>query len=234
VSMLVWGIEWQLALADRRGIAFRVLGALVLAFVIATGALPGAVGHAALVVLFVGYGLLRSALEILRDHESGIGRRVLSGGISPPSYLLQKAGASTALSLFGLLPALAVVVLSLGAAPLEVLVCLGALVVSLWVASVLGVVIGAVSRSATEVLLLGGVTLALLLHMSGVFHNPTPDGLAAVLEAPAPFRLLHEAFVALSSNEAIAGGPAAAAWAVVLPTLVGLFAPRLAAMPARG
>jgi hypothetical protein len=232
--MLVWAVEWQLASANRRGMAFRVIGALVVALVITTGAVPNGVGHAALVALLVGYGLLRSAIEVLGDEQSGIERRVLSAGVSPAGYLLQKAGASAALSLLGLLPAVAIVALSFRMSPVEILLALGALAVSLWTASVLGVVIGTVSRSGSEVVLLGVVTLLLLLHMSGVFHTPTPDGLAAVLEQSAPFRLLHEALVSTTSGSAIGGGAAAAAWAVLVAALAGFFAPRLTAFPARG
>lgn len=231
MNALVWSVEWQRSAADRRGMAFRVVGALGIAAVIATGALPDGAASAAFAALFVGYGLLRSATSIFRDEQSGLAGRVLGGGVGPSSYLLQRAAASASLSLVGLLPALGVVGLSVRPSVVPILVALGVIAVSLWVACVLGVVIGAVSTTATEVLVLSGVTLVLLLHVSGVFHTPEPEGIGALLEGASPFGALHQAFAMTESGGPIAGLRATVVWAVLLPVAVAFSAPRLTASP---
>ena len=118
-------------------------------------------------------------------------------------------------------------------APLPaILVAFAAMAVSLWIACVLGVVIGEISETATEALVMSGGALILLLHMSGVFTTPAPDSLGALLEGASPFCALHDAFLVIGSGGAIGGGPAAAGWAVVLPIIVGLSAPRLTTLSA--
>lgn len=224
---LVWGVQWRMALADRRGLWLRVLLPLGLILVAFTGAFPVGSGCAACVTLFLGLGMLETALPLLRDERSGLAARVIRGGISPASYLLQRAGAAAVLVLAALLPALLVIAMAARASVVETLTAAGALVLTLWIASVLGALLGAVSRSVVEALMVGGVVLVLLLHMSGVFHTPSPEGLGAGLEGMSPFRVLHESFTEMAAGGSVGGALAAVVWAVLLPVAVGLLAPRL-------
>ena len=230
---LVFQIEWRLALADPRALAFRVLTPLAVVVIIATGALPAGAVASTYVILFLGSGLLRAAESVIEEGRSGLARRVVRGGIPSASYLLQRAAAVAVTTMTFLLPALAVVALSVRAAPLDALVALAALALSLWIACVFGVLVGAVSNSMMEGLVLGGVAFALLLHVSGVFRTPEPNGLGAALEEGSPFRLVHEAFARMGSGGAAGGAFASAAWAVLLPPLAGVLAAKLTARSAR-
>lgn len=233
MSALVWGMEWRLALVNRRDLALRVVGPLSLVVVFTTGALSAEVAPAACAALFAAIGILSTAVPLRRDLRSGLSRRALRGGIAAPRYLLQRAAASGALALVSLLPALAVVAASLGASARGAAIGLAALAVSLWVASLLGVLLAAGSRSGTELLALTVVALALLLHMSGAFHTPPAEGYGALLEGAAPFRMLHESLVAMPTDDPVAGVVGAVAWAVALPAFVALLASRLTGYPPR-
>jgi hypothetical protein len=227
VSPLVWGVEWKLALADRRALALTAVLPLALVTVIYTEALSGPAGRALCVALFLGLAMLRTSLPLLRDERTGLAARVMRGGVSSASYLLQRAAAGAALILLSLIPSLVVVAIAVRASVVEALIALAALAVTLWIASLLGVLLGAVSKSTSEILLVSAVLLVALLHVSGVFHTPAPDGLGEALEGVSPFRMLHEAFVEMSTGGRVNGAFAAVAWAVLLPTVVGLLAPRL-------
>lgn len=229
MGVIVWGLEWRLALSRKRDLTLRIVAPLSLVLVVATGAVPAAVGAASYVVLFVAFGVLGTALRLLRDGEEGITSRVVRGGVSPKSYLLQRAAVGAVLAFVQLLPAALVAAAFLNASTSEVLIALVALAGSLWIGSLLGIVVAAVGRSGTEVTVVCGVGLVLLLHMSGVFHAASPAGLGGMLEAASPFRALHEAFVTMVAGGAERGGLAAAAWALALPVLVGSLAPRLTA-----
>jgi hypothetical protein len=233
VNALVWGLDWRLTLAGRRSLAFWVLVPLALVVVIATAALPAAWGIAAYSTLFIGSGLLRAALPVFVDTRSGLTGRVLRGGVSPASYLLQRAAAAAATTLLCLLPAACVVALSMRAAVPEMLIAVGGLAVSLWITGLAGAIVGTVSESTTEVMVLGGVLLVVLLHMSGVFRTPGPGTLGALLENSSPFRAMHEALASMASGGAVSGGLAVVAWAALLPMGAGLAASNLLARPKR-
>ncbi|MDH3422659.1 MAG: hypothetical protein OEN00_06680 [Gemmatimonadota bacterium] len=229
MASLVWGLEWRLALSKRRELALRVLVPLALVFVIASGALPAVAGVAVYAVLFVVFAHFGTALPALRDAESGITLRVVRGGVSPASYLMQRVAACSALALVELLPAFLVASVFLNASTSEILIALAALAVGIWIASLMGVVAAAVSGSRSEMVVMCGVSLVLLLHMSGVFQSASASGLAATLEGIAPFRAVHESFVTMVAGGAVGGAAASLAWALVLSAVVWLTAPRLTA-----
>ena len=229
MASLVWGLEWRLALSKKRELALRVLAPLALVLVIATGPLPALAGVATYAVFFIAFGHFGAALPTLRDAETGITSRVVRGGVSPASYLMQRVAASSALALVELLPATLVAAAFLNASTAEILIALGALAVGIWIASLLGVMAAAASRSRTELAVICGVGLILLFHMSGVFQSPSAGGPAATLEGVAPFRAVHEAFVTMVAGGAVRGAAAALVWALALSTVVWLLAPRLTA-----
>ena len=227
MNALVWGVEWRLALADRRALALRVVLPLALVLVVYTGGVPVGPGCAACVALFMALAMLRTSLPLVQDERSGLAARVMRGGVSSSSYLLQRAATGAVLVLVSLLPSLAVIALVEHASLVEIVVALLALGATLWIASLLGVLLGAAARTVSEMLLVSAVLLVVLLHVSGVFHTPSADGLGAVIEGIAPFRVLHEAFLQMSSGATVGGALAAAAWAVILPVVVGVLAPRV-------
>jgi len=227
MAILVWGLEWRLALSKKRELALRVLAPLALVFVIATGPLPAVAGVATYAVFFIAFGHFGAALPALRDAESGIALRVARAGVSPASYLMQRVAACSAIALVELLPAALVAAAFLNASTSEILISLAALAVGIWIASLFGVLAAAVSRSRSELVVICGVSLTLLFHMSGVFQSPSAGGLAATLESVAPFRAVHEAFATMVAGEAVGGAAAALVWALALSTVVWLLAPRL-------
>lgn len=227
MSTLVWGIEWKVALARKRDLALCVVTPLAIVLVVATGAVPVGARPAVYTALFAGCGVVRTAFPVLRDGERGMVLRVLRGGVSPASYLLQRAAAGATMSFVQLLPALFVAVAFLGASAPEALLVLGAFALTLWIVSVLGVLAAAASRSPTEAAALCLVGVLLLLHMSGTLHAPAPGGYGALLEGVSPFRALHEALAALVSNGGVRGVASGAVWAVALPGLVAASAPWL-------
>lgn len=227
MSPLVWGVEWRLALADRRALALRAVLPFALVLVFYTGGLPVGPGCAACVALFMALAMLRTSLPLLQDERSGLAARVMRGGVSSSSYLLQRAATGSVLVMVSLLPSLAVIAVAEQASVPEVVVALAALGATLWIASLLGVLMGAVARTVSEMLLVSAVLLVVLLHLSGVFHTPSADGVGALIEGVAPFRVLHEAFLQMSSGASVGGALAAAAWAVILPIAVGMLAPRV-------
>jgi hypothetical protein len=229
VSLLLWELEWRLALSQKRKLALRVLAPVSLVLVIATGALPPVAAVATYAVLFIAFGHFGTAFPALSDAESGIAQRVVRAGVSPASYLLQRAAACAALALVQLLPAVLVAAAFLNASASESLIALGALALCLWIGSLTGVMAAALSRSRTEMAVLCGASLTLLLHMSGVFSTPTEGGMGAMLESAAPFRVVHEAFVTMVAGGAVGGGVAALVWALALPVVAWLLAPRLTA-----
>jgi ABC-type polysaccharide/polyol phosphate export permease len=205
----------------------RILAPLSVVLVIASGAIPAAAGASVYVVVFAAFGALGTALPLLRDGERGIVLRVVRGGISPPSYLLQRAAAGAVLALTQLLPALLVATAFLRASMVETLTAFAALALTLWIASSVGILVAAMSRSAMEAGVLCGVALVLLLHVSGVFHTPEPNGLGATLMALAPFGAVHGAFLTMLTGGAVGGGVAGLAWAIALPAIVWAWAPRI-------
>lgn len=233
MSALVWGIEWRLALSRKRDFALWVAFPVVIVLVMATGGVTQEALAGAYTALFVAFGVLRTAVPVLRDAERGMMVRVVRGGMSHAGYLVQRAGAGATLSLVQLLPALLVAVAFLGATALEGLATVGALAVTLWTVNVLGVLMMAASRSLSEAAALCAVSLVLLLHMSGVFRTPAAGGAAAALEGASPFRALHESFAAVASEGAVGGGVAAVVWALAMTLLVGALAGRLTASLAR-
>jgi hypothetical protein len=229
VSALVWGLEWRLALSGKRDLALRVLAPVSLVFVIASGAVSAVAAVATYAVLFVGFAHFGTALPVLRDAKQGIQLRVVRGGVSPGSYLQQRAAARAALAVVELVPASLVAAAFLNASTSEILIALGALAICLWVGSLLGIMAAALSRSAPETAVLCGVGLVLLLHMSGVFHTPTAGGFGAMLESVSPFRALHEAFVTMVAGGPVRGFVAGAVWVLALTATLWAAAPRLTA-----
>jgi len=227
VSALVWGLEWRLVLSRKRDLALCILSPLALVLILGTGAVSHLTASACYALLFTSCGALRTLLPLLKDVERGMTARVLQGGVAPGAYLIGRAAAGASVSLVQLLPSVVAAALFLSASPMEVLLALAALAITLWTVSLVSVLAGAVGRSRSEALGLAGVTLLLLLHMSGVFRVPPTGGLGAALEEASPFRALHESFVAMVSGGSPHGGIAELAWGIGLAALLLALAPAL-------
>jgi len=231
--VLVWALEWRVALSRRRDLALWVLAPLAVVMVVGTDAVSSIATASWYAVLFTAHGMLRTSLPVLRDSERGMTARVIRGGVSPSAYLIQRAAAGASVSLAQLLPAAIVAGILLHASFSELLVMLAALAISLWIATLIGVLVASVNRTHVEACALCGVLLLLLLHMSGVFRVPPTGSLGAALEEASPFRALHEAFVRMVSGGGASGSVAELAWAIGLPALVAAVAPRLMGSLAR-
>jgi hypothetical protein len=227
VNALVWALEMRLAFTRTRELALWIIAPLSAVLVLATGAVPAGAGAGAYAALFAAFGVLSTVLPLVHDGDRGMTARVVRGGLSPASYLIQRAAAGATLATARLLPALLVASVLLHASVVEVLVASAVLVLTVWIGSLLGVMAAAMSRSASEALAFSVVGLLLLLHMSGVFRTPGPDGVGAALERASPFRALHEAFLTMVSGGAVGGVGAEVIWALGLPALVVMFAPAL-------
>ena len=221
---LIWGLEWRVALTRRRLLFLNTVVPLVLVVPIATGAAPAVHAAAVYAVLFAIFSTFGSAIPLVRDGASGITTRVIRGGISPSSYLIQRSAAGAVLDLVQLTPAFVIAALGAGASPRGFLLGLGALAGTVWVGNLTGALVAATTRSLAEAALFTAVGTLLLLHMSGVFRTPLAGSYGALVEAASPFRALHESLLAMSQAAPAAGWVAVGVWALVLPALAVLFA----------
>jgi hypothetical protein len=227
VTSAVWGLHWRLAFTRKRVFILNVVVPLTVVLPVATGAVPPSASAGVYTVLFAAFALFGAALPLRWDGQRGMSARVTRSGVSPSSYLLQRAGAGAALDTLQLTPALLLASLATGATPSQVASALVVLAGTVWVCGLLGILIAAATRSITETALFVAVFVPLLEHMSGVFHTPAAGGLSATLESASPLRALHEDLLQMTLGATSAGELALLVWAILLPVLVSLLAPRL-------
>lgn len=216
----VWGIEWRMALTDRRRFVLSTFVPLALVLSVAGGAIPSGPAAAVHLLIFVSFMTFGSAIPMRWESERGMSARVVRGGVPASAYLVHRAGACASVDVAQLGPALAALALVAGASVGDFLVALAALAVTAWVAGLIGVLVAAASRSVAETGLMSALAVLLFAHMSGVFGWPAPESPAAVMEAASPFRALHEALVGLTAPAERAGYGSAVVWAILLPVLV--------------
>lgn len=227
---LIWSLEWRIALRRRRLFLLNVAIPLLLVAPVAAGGAPPAHASAVYVVLFVLFGTFGSAIPLIRDGESGLLSRLAGTGISPAALLLERTGAGAVTDLLQLAPSLACVFALDGGGPGgaawrpgAAALVVGALAASLVFANLLGAWIAVLARSVAEGALFAAVAALLLLHGSGVFRTPAPGTVAARIERGAPFRLLHESFLAGAGGARIVdSGSSALALLVLLGALAGV------------
>jgi len=224
----VWGIEWRMALNDRRHFVLSALVPLAIAAAVATGVAAPRPAAALYVVVFLTFSILGAALPLRWDGERGIVRRVVRGGVPAGRYVILRAGAGATIDLVQLTPALLVVALAGGASPRAVVVALAALALSVWIGGLLGVLAAAVSRSLAETGLVAALAVLLFAHSAGAFEAADAGSLLAWIEALSPFRVLHEAMLDLTVGVTPNGLVAALLWAVLLPSLVWVLGDRIA------
>ena len=87
----------------------------------------------------------------------------------------------------------------------------GALVVSLGAANLLGCWVAAAARSVAEAALFAAVAALLLLHGAGTFRTPMPGSTGAAIEVWVPFRLLHESLLAVGEGTLL---PTSISWPI--------------------
>jgi hypothetical protein len=221
-------MELRIALARRRLFALNVLVPLSLVTPIALGAAPDPHAAAVYAVLFVLFGTFGSAIPLVRDAESRLLARILSTGLSPAAYLLERSAAGSLIDAIQLLPALVVAGTGLGASVERLGAAWMVLTASLWIANLLGVLVASAARSLAETALLSAVSALLLLHLSGVFRTPMPSSVWARLEVASPFRMLHETMLALPGGDPPSGPAVTVAWTLALPALTTVLAGPLA------
>lgn len=222
-----WSLEWRLALTDRRRFLLSALLPLAIAASVATGVAAPRPAAAVLLVLFVTFSVLGTALPLRWDGERGIVARVVRGGGPAGRYLLLRTGAAATIDLVQLMPALLAVALVGGASPGSVVVALVALALAVWIGCLVGLLIAALSRSLVETGLVASVAVMLLAHASGAFETAVSGSLLEVVEALSPFRALHAALLDVTVGGAPAGFVTAVAWAALLPGLVWWLGDRL-------
>lgn len=222
-------MELRAALARRRLFALNVVVPLSLVTPIALGAAPDPHAAAVYAVLFVLFGTFGSAIPLVRDAEDGLLERILSTGLSPASYLLQRSAAGSLIDAIQLLPALLVAGTGLGAYVGGLGAVWIVLASSIWIANLLGVLVASAARSLAETALVAAVSSLFLLHLSGVFRTPLQSSVWAWLEGASPFRTLHETMLALPAGAPAAGHAATFAWTLALPVGTVLLAGPLAA-----
>jgi len=235
-TLAVWSVEWRLALKHPRPLVLRTLLPLALVTPIASGGLSARAASAAYVLIFTGLGVLGAALTLNTEAERGLSARVVRAGVPPASYLLQRAAAGASLDTLRLLPALAVVALGAGASLRGFALAIGVLMVTSWLCTLVGSVIGCVSRSLGEAGILTLVVTFFLAYASGVFGSPAAGSASAWLETVAPFTALREALLAMASDAPTGGSGswALAGWAVLLPLAITLRARRMCGFLGRG
>ena len=199
MSVLVWSLEWSVALRRRRLFAFNALIPLLLVGPIAFSPAPAQHAAAVYTVLFVIFGTFGSCIPFIRDGESGLLARFTMSGITARSLLAERVAAGVALDTVQLSPSLVVIALASGN-PAQFGSVLWTLVLSLLVANLIGVWAAALARSMAEGALFAAVSSLLLLHAAGSFRTPDTGTLGAHLETLSPFRLLREALLGVTGG----------------------------------
>lgn len=231
--MPVWWLEWRLALSDRRRFVLIALVPLLVVVSVATGVAAPEPAAAVYLVVFLAFGVLGSALPLRWDGERGLVERVVRGGVPPGRYLLARAGAGASVDLVQLTPALAVAALLAGASPGALLTAFLALALSLWLASLVGVLAAGLSRSLVETGLAAGVAVLLLAHGSGAFEEPPIGSPLGAVEELSPFRMLYASLLGMTTGVSGTAPVVALGWAVLLPIVVAVLAPAIIGALAR-
>jgi len=219
VSGAVWTLEWRIARVRRRLFLLNLGVPLGLVALIALSGAPAFHASAVYSVLFVFHGVFGSAIPLTRDARSGLLTRTVRAGVSARELLLERAAAGAVLDALQLAPSLALIVwtapASFGSLPGALAILAG----SLWVANLVGSLLAAVARSLAEGALVSAVGALLLLHASGVFRTGPPGSVTANVEALAPFSVLHDTLLGLTTSVPAPGWIVLLLWSVVLPAV---------------
>lgn len=224
MSPTVFELEWHLALSRTRRFVLNAAVPLALVIPAAGGGIPHDIASMLYVLLFTAFAMLGASVPLRWDGERGMVQRVVRGGVTEPSYMLQRAAASATLDFVQLLPALLAIAWGVGTSPVGLLRALASLLAATWIAALVGVLVASVSRSRTEAAIISTVTTLVLAHFSGVFRMPDPGSRGALLEAISPLRALHETLLGLPGGVPAAGGITVTLWSIGLPALVAALA----------
>lgn len=226
--MAAWALEWRVALRRRRLLFFNVAVPLVLVSVVAGAGAPAHHAAAIYTVLFVLFATFGSAIPWVRDGETGwLERLALRGGL-PWALILGRTGAATLLDLLELAPSAALVLLAGDHRAAYAAALIGALILSLGAANLLGCWVAAVARSVAEAALFAAVSALFLLHGAGTFRTPMPGSTGAAIQVWIPFRLLHESFLAVGNGGLL---PTAISWPIALWAILSLTTATILAAP---
>jgi ABC-2 type transporter len=227
VRLAVWAVEWRLAQTRRRLFVLNTALPLALVLPVATGAIPAQEAASVYVFVFSAFAAIGSAVPLRWEGERGMSARIVLGGMSPSSYLLQRTAAGAVRDVVQLMPALVAIAVAAHASIGDALLVFVGLTATCWIGGLMGVVAAAVTRSLVEAVIVATVIVISLAEMSGVFYTPAPGSVGAALEAVSPFRGLHERLLDMTVGAPTSGGMAEIAWAVLLPAVVAMFAVRL-------
>lgn len=183
----VWRLEWRVALVRRRRLAWSVaVPLLLLAPVAASGAPPP--HRATVYTLFaVFFGLFGAAAPVVRDGQRGWIERLLLTDYGARRWLIERTAAHAAQDVLELGPALAVVAWLEGASPAAAGAAVGAVLLGLLVANLLGTVAGAAVRSLGEAALVCAAVGLVALHLAGAFRPPAAGTWQEAAAAASPF-----------------------------------------------
>lgn len=223
----VWRLEWRVALARRRRLAWSAgVPILLLLPVAASGA--AAPHRATVYALFaVFFGLFGAAAPVVRDGRRGWVERLLLTGYGARPWLAERTVAHAAQDLLELGPALAGLLLLEGAAPAAAAAAGGGVLLGLLVANLLGTLAGAAVRSLGEAALVCAALGLVALHLAGAFRPPEPGTWQEAAAATSPFLPVVEAMRSVAGagwgGAGAAGGvgdPAAWRWPLVTSVLL--------------
>ena len=223
MKFLVTVMEFRIALARPRLLAFNVMVPVVLVLAISLGGAPEFHAAAVYTVLFTIFGTFGSAIPLVRDAEAGLFGRIIRSGVPPSHFLIERAAGGSAIDALQLLPALTIATLgsiSLNGWIRAVLVLWS----SIWIANLLGNLVAAAARSLAETALFSAVVTLFLLHLSGVFRTPLPQSSWAVIEAFSPFRALHETLLTGPDGTSTEFPLGLVVWVLILPVVTVLLA----------
>lgn len=227
MTSAVWSVQWRLALTRKRVFILNFAVPLTLVLIVATGAVPPGAAAGVYVVIFTAFSMFGAAIPLKWEAQRGMGNRIVRAGVSPSSYLLQRAGAGAALDTLQLTPALVLAGLAVRSQPGQIVAAVAALAATVWIVGLVGIMIAAASRSMTETALFTAVTVPLLAHLSGVFRTHADGSFLALLRNGSPVSALHSALLEMTIGSGGGGGTAVVFWAVALPAVVAAFSPRL-------
>ncbi|MEX2528734.1 MAG: ABC transporter permease [Gemmatimonadota bacterium] len=229
IAPIAW-MEWTRARRRPRLFFLNLAIPLILVLPLTLGAAPAFHAAAVYTVLFALFGTMGAAIPLLRDQEAALLNRIGLTGYSARRQLLERVVLGMGLDFIQLLPSL-VVILALGAGRAgDWLLAPLVLGLALLFANLVGIWIAAVARSLAEGALFAAVVTLFLLHGSGVFRTPAPEGWGARLEILIPYGPLHSVLLDVSAGMSgtspnFSAAPAVLTALVLLLITVGLGGP---------
>lgn len=210
-----WRLEWAVARARRRLLAWNVAVPLLLLGPVALSGAPAVHRAVVYAVFVVFFGTFGGCIPLVRQGESGWLEKIVLTGYPERSWILERVAAHASLDVVELAPVLVLILVAEGSGFPEAVLVTASVALALAVANLVGMLVAAAVRSMAEGALVSAAVSLAGLHLAGAFRAPGPGSLWAAAEEISPWRPLVEALRGLSvaaGQGAGAGQRAAIPW----------------------